>query len=77
MKKLLLFALSIVSLLYINPIIAEEKKESIEQEKKSDDAMEKEMGHDMKHHRMKHHRMNDEKKDNSKKDGANKESEKN
>ena len=77
MKKLLLFALSIVSLLYINPIIAEEKKESIEQEKKSDDAMEKEMGHDMKHHRMKHHRMNDEKKDYSKKDGANKESEKN
>ena len=77
MKKLLLFALSIVSLLYINPIIAEEKKESIEQEKKSDDAMEKEMGHDMKHHRMKHHKMNDEKKDDSKKDGANKESEKN
>ena len=77
MKKILLFALSIVSLLYINPIIAEEKKESIEQEKKSDDAMEKEMGHDMKHHRMKHHRMNDEKKDDSKKDGTNKESEKN
>ena len=77
MKKILLLVLSIVSLLYINPIIAEEKKESIEQEKKSDDAMEKEMGHDMKHHRMKHHRMNDEKKDDSKKDGANKESEKN
>ena len=77
MKKILLLALSFVSLLYINPIIAEEKKESIEQEKKSDDAMEKEMGHDMKHHRMKNHRINDEKKDDSKKDGANKESEKN
>ena len=77
MKKLLLFALSIVSLLYINPIIAEEKKESIEQEKKSDDAMEKEMGHDMKHHRMKHHRMNDEKKEDIKKDDYKKESEKN
>ena len=77
MKKLLLSALSIVSLSYINPIIAGEKKESIEQEKKSDDAMEKKMGHDMKHHRMKRHRMNDEKKDDSKKDGANKESENN
>ncbi|MGI9130598.1 MAG: hypothetical protein ACR2IC_02790 [Candidatus Methylopumilus sp.] len=77
MKKILLFALSIVSLSYINPIIAGEKKESIEQEKKSDDVMEKEMGHDMKHYRMKHHRMNNEKKDDSKKDGANKEDEKN
>ena len=77
MKKILLFALSIVSLLYINPIIAEEKKESIEQEKKLDDVMEKEMGHDMKHHRMKHHRMNDEKKEDIKKDDYKKESEKN
>ena len=77
MKKLLLFALSIVSLLYINPIIAKEKKESIEQEKKLDDVMEKEMGHDMKHHRMKHHRMNDEKKEDIKKDDYKKESEKN
>ena len=77
MKKILLLALSFVSLLYINPIIAEEKKESIEQEKKSDDAMEKEMGHDMKHHRMKHHKINDEKKDDGKKDGANKENENN
>ena len=77
MKKILLLVLSIVSLLYINPIIAEEKKESIEQEKKSDDAMEKEMGHDMKHHRMKHHRMNDEKKEDIKKDDYKKESEKN
>lgn len=77
MKKLLLFALSIVSLLYINPIIAEEKKESIEQEKKLDDVMEKEMSHDMKHHRMKHHRMNDEKKEDIKKDDYKKESEKN
>ena len=77
MKKLLLFALSIVSLLYINPIIAEEKKESIEQEKKLDDVMEKEMSHDMKHHRMKHHRMNDEKKEDIKKDDYKKENEKN
>lgn len=77
MKKMLLLAFSIVSFLYINPINAEEKKESIEQEKKSDDAMEKEMGHDMKHHRMKHHKINDEKKDDGKKDGANKENENN
>ena len=77
MKKILLFALSIVSLLYFNPIIAEEKKESIEQEKKLDDVMEKEMGHDMKHHLMKHHRMNDEKKEDIKKDDYKKENEKN
>lgn len=77
MKKILLLLVSFIAITCINPIIAEEKKESFEQEKKSDDAMQKEMGHDMKHHRMKHHKMVDENKDDNKKDDAKKEGEKN
>ena len=68
MKKILLLIASCLAMTLINPMFAEEKKEPLEQEKKSDDAMQKEMGHDMKHHRMKHHKMTDEKKDEDKKE---------
>ncbi len=77
MKKITILLASIFSMAFIIPSIAEEKKESIEQEKKTDDAIEKEMGHEMKHHRMKHHKMDDEKKDDSNKDNVKKEGEKN
>jgi hypothetical protein len=76
MKKITILLASIFSMAFIIPSIADEKKESIEQ-KKTDDAMEKEMGHEMKHHRMKHHEMDEEKKDDSKKDNVKKEGEKN
>jgi hypothetical protein len=59
MEKILLVAFSIISLFFINSSFAEETKEFISQENKSDDAMKKELGHDMKHHRMKHNKISD------------------